>query len=309
MKTSSCLDWCLLRGCDAQLYSAVEPQYPALVMRTHAVCGGSPARMRHHSRARAFPSWWCASAAVDAGYRVMRWCDHKLWRQSPDWDRTVKVTADVKAFQYGWRVCAGARVCVFSIAELRHPRHLCSVRWLKFCPRWSAPLPVTWFISIITHTYCKAPTSTFLFIYWCHVTPSHNSQWQVGQQVEMLHSPPPKKKHPLIEVHLSTCKQFKNRHFYQVTTFALIQIHFHSRACKQMVIDHAKESIHRDRRWCSGPWKVILHRQDLYTSTKVVYHVLCLQFHRSESLWHLTHFVFFNTFYDTFAVKPHTEMW
>lgn len=31
--------------------------------------------------------------------------------------------------------CARARVRVFSIAELRHPRHLCSVWWLKFCPR------------------------------------------------------------------------------------------------------------------------------------------------------------------------------
>lgn len=152
MKSSSCLDLCLLRGCDAQLHSAVEPQYPALVMRTHAVCGGGPARMRHHSRARAWPSWWCASAAIDAGYRVMRWCDHKLWGQSPDWDRTVKVTADVKAFQYGWRVCARASACFQHCwAEASPPSVLRVVA--EVLPQMrSAPLPVTWFISVITHT-------------------------------------------------------------------------------------------------------------------------------------------------------------
>lgn len=31
----------------------MELQYLMVIIRTHAVCGGSPARMRHHLRARA----------------------------------------------------------------------------------------------------------------------------------------------------------------------------------------------------------------------------------------------------------------
>lgn len=61
----------------------------------------------------------------------------------------------------GASVCARARERLLSPLLSWGIPTICARRWLKFCPGWSAPLPVTWFIPIITptsHTYTHTHT-------------------------------------------------------------------------------------------------------------------------------------------------------
>lgn len=142
--------------------------------------------MRHHSCARAWPCMHVSGDQCGPLCSLIRSCDNKLWRQSPDCHRSVKVTADVQAFRIGWRrVCARVHgsVC-FSSAGLRLPP-ICAP-----CGGWSrAPDEVRhclWpdsYQQPHAHTInLKKPLCFRLFVDVLRLS--------VCQQVEMLHFPP-----------------------------------------------------------------------------------------------------------------------